>query len=510
MKPPDIGKPPDLPPPAEEGDEHAFAEVRQLIRGGDDDAAARLAAVIADGAADPRQEGRALVLRLGSLFNLGRVGECPALLDRAFEVLEGTGDHALLGDFYALAAIVAAQDSLERCIRHLVQSSRELDQVEQPGIEAVNAWHNLAVTHSYLGFHSQAGAAAERAYGIGQRIGLAPGDHALPEIAVRWAVSKDHCGDTEGCVRMLHEVLTRWGRHSLPSGMWCVEQFYCGYAAARLRALGEPAPSHPDLFGAEATGWEAVDLRLLAAACDAIGAGRPTDAIALLTDRNVHPYTMGAAELSRVRAIAYQADGDHRAALAADREAIRLAADGMEHLRERLVDSARVQLDHEALNRVVSRYESEALTDPLTSLPNRRHFDRWFADLAQPGMRGCVGVVDLDGFKAVNTVHGHLSGDLVLRRVAAILARAVRMGDFVARYGGDEFVLYLPETDLAAARLVGERIAAAVAAENWDALVVGTPVAVTVGWAELTDHRALLAALDVADRAMLDQKAHVH
>jgi diguanylate cyclase (GGDEF)-like protein len=194
--------------------------------------------------------------------------------------------------------------------------------------------------------------------------------------------------------------------------------------------------------------------------------------------------------------------------------AFRLAAHRNDSLRTVFVDGIAARLAHEDLRRTVSRYADEALTDPLTGLPNRRHLERYVAAVVDKGEHAVIGVCDLDGFKAVNTEHGHLSGDLVLQRIAGVLARVMRQGDFVARYGGDEFVVVMPSAGLTEADEVGHRIAAAVAAEDWESLVPGTPVGVSIGWAEVTGtgtglREALVTAFETADRAMLRSKTRL-
>ncbi|PRW64900.1 GGDEF domain-containing protein [Actinopolyspora mortivallis] len=486
-----------------------FERIRELSRNGDNAGAIEVADSVVAESEDPLVTCRALVLKLGRLFNLGRTEECPPVLDRAFESVEGGHAPVLRGHLHALAGIIAAGDSLERCVRHLVQAGREIDLEQGPTEETVVAHHDLAVTYSYVGFHAQAVPIAERCYQDGQLLGLPSGDHALPEVAVRWAVSLDHHGDTESCVTMLRRVLETWAERAHPRELWPAEQYYYGYAAVRLRALGEPAELDPVLFTAEEHGWEVADLRLLAAACRDISEGDPARALKRIEHRSPNPYTLGAAESARIRALAHAALNDHRAARTADREATRIATRDQGQLRDGLVDGTRAQLDHEALRRTVEQYASEALTDSLTGLPNRRHFDRYVTRLAESGIHAAVGVIDLDGFKAVNTVYGHLSGDLVLQRVAAILARTLRKGDFVARYGGDEFVAVLPHTGMEEARHIGNRLARAVADGDWEALVTGTPVSVTIGWAELSEPLRLSATLEAADQAMLSGKGRL-
>ena len=94
--------------------------------------------------------------------------------------------------------------------------------------------------------------------------------------------------------------------------------------------------------------------------------------------------------------------------------------------------------------------ESLALHDHLTGLPNRRHLDRKFRGMAGRNHPGLI-LLDLDGFKDVNDTHGHAKGDALLVEVARRLSKALRAGDFLARIGGDEFVVICgpsPQEDL--------------------------------------------------------------
>jgi diguanylate cyclase (GGDEF)-like protein len=113
-------------------------------------------------------------------------------------------------------------------------------------------------------------------------------------------------------------------------------------------------------------------------------------------------------------------------------------------------------------------------------------------------------LLDLDGFKTINDHHGHADGDRVLQNVAATLRLAVRANDIVARYGGDEFVVVMPETDIEAARQVADRVVASVRAVRHP-LSDGSEgvVACSAGLAVFpTDGRTASRLLRSADAAM--------
>ncbi len=148
------------------------------------------------------------------------------------------------------------------------------------------------------------------------------------------------------------------------------------------------------------------------------------------------------------------------------------------------------------LARQASAYKDLAYTDPLSGLPNRRAFEDRAArlrDLADAKPLAVL-MVDLDGFKRVNDSEGHDAGDRVLVLIARAIARSLREGDFVARFGGDEFAALLPRTSIAEAELLAERLRAEVESAGAD-----TSVTASVGLAALEDdlRRALLRA-DVA------------
>jgi diguanylate cyclase (GGDEF)-like protein len=112
--------------------------------------------------------------------------------------------------------------------------------------------------------------------------------------------------------------------------------------------------------------------------------------------------------------------------------------------------------------RLVDHLRRVADVDQLTGVANHRHLqERLAQEVARANRTGrplSVLMIDMDGFKEVNDRHGHADGDGVLRDVAASLKVAVRANDIVARYGGDEFVVLMPDTGEERARAVAERV----------------------------------------------------
>jgi len=146
-----------------------------------------------------------------------------------------------------------------------------------------------------------------------------------------------------------------------------------------------------------------------------------------------------------------------------------------------------------------------ALTDPLTSLANRRAFELFMATAAQDGTEGFVALFDLDHFKAVNDTHGHEAGDRVIKAFARAARGVVRDSDLVARIGGEEFVVHLHDATLAQARVVCERIRAALLHETRRLAPEVGPVTVSVGITPLDG--PLAAVMRRADAALYDAKS---
>ena len=119
-----------------------------------------------------------------------------------------------------------------------------------------------------------------------------------------------------------------------------------------------------------------------------------------------------------------------------------------------------------AYNRVRSQLASMVLTDPLTGCLNRRGFDQALArEISRSERAGsdmALLAIDLDHFKNINDQHGHLVGDEVLRAVGALLIQAARAGDVVARTGGEEFAVILPDTSALGASHFADRLCDAV------------------------------------------------
>jgi diguanylate cyclase (GGDEF)-like protein len=173
-----------------------------------------------------------------------------------------------------------------------------------------------------------------------------------------------------------------------------------------------------------------------------------------------------------------------------------------------LASHAVVALDNARLHRIVER---QALVDGLTGLANRRQCEESLADeLARVERFGgslAVVVADLDWFKDVNDRHGHPAGDTVLREFAVLLEETVRDVDLAGRWGGEEFVLVLPGTDLTGGAQLAERIRTALAGRTVLA-ADGSPIPVTAsfGVAAIPPAKTASELFAAADAAMYQAK----
>jgi two-component system cell cycle response regulator len=111
-----------------------------------------------------------------------------------------------------------------------------------------------------------------------------------------------------------------------------------------------------------------------------------------------------------------------------------------------------------------------AITDDLTQIYNRRYFDMhlgsMFTEAREKFKDLSIAIIDVDYFKQVNDILGHIAGDEVLQQIAQLISKNVRVTDLIARYGGEEFALIMPDTDIKQARVVMERVRTLVA--NFD------------------------------------------
>lgn len=153
-----------------------------------------------------------------------------------------------------------------------------------------------------------------------------------------------------------------------------------------------------------------------------------------------------------------------------------------------------------------------ASIDPLTGLGNRPAMLRRLAiesdRHARENQPCCVAMLDLDRFKVINDTHGHVVGDTVLRSVASLLAASVRPYDAVFRYGGEEFLVCLPNADLRTAWAIAERLRLKVAGWSIPAAQGGEiRTSVSIGIAPLNSEQTVEATLERADAALYAAKS---
>lgn len=195
-------------------------------------------------------------------------------------------------------------------------------------------------------------------------------------------------------------------------------------------------------------------------------------------------------------------------------EAVLSAANDVQQENTKL--GQRLKQSHDQISELqghLTAIRTQALTDPLTGLANRRRFDERLADALveaeRDGSALSLLVADIDHFKSFNDTHGHLLGDQVLRLVASVLTKNTKSQDLVARYGGEEFAVILADTNLNEAITVAENLRQAIASREVTKRPSGEKlgrVTLSIGVAHRHSGETAQALIEVADTCLYAAK----
>ena len=181
---------------------------------------------------------------------------------------------------------------------------------------------------------------------------------------------------------------------------------------------------------------------------------------------------------------------------------------------ERTAELARIntllRAEIEERKRVEKQLHQLATTDPLTGALNRRHFfnltEQEFDRSQRYDRQISIILIDVDHFKETNDKYGHIAGDQMLQTVAERFLKNLRQMDVFGRYGGDEFVILLPETDLEQAKFAAERLHEVVTESSVDTSRGSIPLCLSMGVASLTNSDDMEKLLIKADQALYTAK----
>jgi diguanylate cyclase (GGDEF)-like protein len=172
---------------------------------------------------------------------------------------------------------------------------------------------------------------------------------------------------------------------------------------------------------------------------------------------------------------------------------------------------ARLQSQKLELERALERIGQMATLDELTGLANRRHMTTLLqaehARLRRNGRSMVLALVDIDLFKRINDSYGHHAGDAVLKSFADTSRKALRAHDVLARWGGEEFLLMLPETAPQEGLGVVERLRDRLAQTSFEHVAPGLAVTFSAGLSVCTADSRLEACIEQADQGMYRAKS---
>lgn len=170
----------------------------------------------------------------------------------------------------------------------------------------------------------------------------------------------------------------------------------------------------------------------------------------------------------------------------------------------------RLESTYEELKKGLEDMSERAVKDGLTGLYNRRQFvETLNAQKIVAEMTGCpLGflIIDIDHFKQVNDIHGHLAGDMILKSFKQLPARVLRKADFIARFGGEEFVVLLPNTDEKTMLDVAERVRAYIESITFDEIEPNYNITISIGSTFYHGNESLDEMMGRADKALYRAK----
>lgn len=147
---------------------------------------------------------------------------------------------------------------------------------------------------------------------------------------------------------------------------------------------------------------------------------------------------------------------------------------------------------HTNIEKASAFHYQSSITDPLTQLYNRGYLmnilDKEFAASSRYHTPLSCILGDIDNFKSINDNFGHLTGDVVLKKVAGILKSIIRESDVVGRYGGEEFLIILPNVRSAEALIVAEKVRSKIAQTNTEEIAEGLSLTISFGISDMFTH----------------------
>lgn len=153
-----------------------------------------------------------------------------------------------------------------------------------------------------------------------------------------------------------------------------------------------------------------------------------------------------------------------------------------------------------------------AIKDGLTGVYNRQYFNKLMNDEIERSKRNgevfSVMMIDIDKFKSINDSYGHLTGDQILISIVSILKDIIRTYDIIGRFGGDEFMIFLPETNHKAAYSIGRRIISYFNNERLTVREHQIKVAISIGISEYNNNQTYDELINNADQAMYASKKY--